>query len=418
MTISFVNSDNKKSLLQKSIVVISENGEFAAQFADMLDGQDTFSATPQIGTLSGMNGAVVDLAKSNDLIIFETSKNQQYDVDSIENIQKNTDCRARVIALTDADISLADARRLTQAGVDEVITSPYDDADVQEQIKRLLSPNALVPYTEHSDGQNRAGKVIAVSKARGGAGATTLAVNIADQLLGRVGFAKKTAKKRVAIVDLDLQFGSIASFLDVEPKDALYRMAQSGTVPDQTFVQQSLVQAKSGISLLTAPQKFAPLDSLTPDQVRAILEELKKDFDYVVVELPAAIVDWVSPVLQAADRLLIATDTAVPSIAQARRMIDFFLEDAINLKIDMIVNGEAKPIFKGGAVKEAENVLERGLNHWIPSDPKAARGALDTGAPLSTVARRSPMTKALAKIARTIATELQTVDRPSANKAN
>ena len=225
-------------------------------------------------------------------------------------------------------------------------------------------------------------------------------MNLADQLLARKGRMKPVPTNSVVIVDLDLQFGAVGSFLDVEPSPALYQMAMDGTEPDATFLEQSVFETESGLSVLSAPAGFAPLDSLRQSQIKALIQNLRTKYDYVVLDLPRALVDWVSPVLEYSDRLYLVTDTTVPSIQQARRLIDFYTEDNLGLQIEIVINHEKKPLVSGRHHTEASKVLERKFRYWLPDDKKAACQAVDCGKPLSQSAARSSLAKAITKIAR------------------
>ncbi|SMY06126.1 AAA family ATPase [Flavimaricola marinus] len=389
----------------KSVAIVSDDEKITSRINGVLGGLSNFSVKNQPGTLAGINGSAIGLAAENDLIIFQTSGSESEDIGAVRAIRRELDRSTKLLAMTPETISLADARRLTNAGVDDVLIFPFDDAEFRDQVKRITQPNQLVVVPEERDTGN-AGRVITIAKSSGGIGATTIAVNLADQFLGRSGVLKKKTKNRVVVVDMDFQFGAIASFLDVEPRDALYNLAIEGTKPDITFLRQSIVKSPSGIDVLTAPARFAPLDGLTSEQVRAIVKLLRAEYDYVVIDLPRALVEWLAPVLEETDRLLLVTDSSVPGIRQSRRLIDFFTEDAINLQIDMVINRERKPLVAKSAHKEAAKVLERPLKHWLPPDPKAARASIDQGAPLSEVARRSHFTKAVAALAQTLTLDL------------
>jgi pilus assembly protein CpaE len=96
--------------------------------------------------------------------------------------------------------------------------------------------------------------------------------------------------------------------------------------------------------------------------------------------------------------MYLVTDSSVPSIRQARRLIDFYTEDNLNLKIDIVIGQEKRPVVKGKHHTEAAKVLERSFEHWLPFDPRAARESVDQGKPLSQVAGRSPLTRAIARL--------------------
>ncbi len=396
-----------KRSVAKSVLLIANDVSVISEIDQVVADIPKHDLETKLGTLSGMNGHAVDFAKSNDLVIFETKGGHFEDLDAMSALRDELDQEVKILAVTKDDITLAEARRITRAGANEILTFPFDREDLRDQVVRLTSPNPLVVVPQPAVPSGTPGVVIAISKSRGGNGSTTVAVNLADQLQGKSGFVKRKIESRVIVVDLDLQFGAVASFLDVDPSDALYRLAEDGTVPDGTFLQQSIVTAKCGLDVLAAPERIAPLHSLTNEQIGAIIESLKAEYDYVIVDLPQALVEWLSPVLEKADRLLLVTDSSVPSVRQARRLIDFFTTDNVALPIEIVVNREKKPVIKGGTAKEAENVLERPLRYWLPKDERTARAAVDRGEPLQAVSGRSTLTKAFGRFAKTLADDVE-----------
>ncbi len=388
-----------------SIVLISNDPQKTSEISAMLAADPSLDFKECAATLSEMNGQASALAGSNDLVIFRTENVTENDIQALENLKLCSNGRAYILALSDGKTTLSDVQRLTRAGVNEVLSDDITTIELQSQIGRFSRALSATDAKQPGSGGNE-GKVICIAQARGGVGATTLAVNLADQLLERTGVLKKTSQNKVALIDLDLQFGAISSFLDLEASDALYQLAVNGDAPDSTFLNQSMKHLNTGLSVLTAPARIAPLEALQKSQVAALLSILKSEFDYVVVDLPHALVEWVAPVLEASDRMLMVTDSSVPSIRQARRLIDFYTEDNLALQIEIVINHEAKPLVMGKHHSEASKVLERPFRHWVPYHPKAAREAVDRGEPLSKAAGGSSLSKGIKRIAKRMICDL------------
>ncbi|MCV2865633.1 AAA family ATPase [Defluviimonas sp. WL0075] len=396
----------------KSILVITPDKAVSQAIGAALGGDPAIKLDTKSSTLTQLNGQAVKFAQEHDFIIFDTDPGNEADIHAIEALAQNRRDGTILLALASGDISLADARKLTRAGVDEVLPYPITGAELTEQLERL--GKKAVPETRSAPG--RIGRVIAVAQARGGSGATTVALNLADALTGKSGFLHKADKHSVALVDFDLQFGTIGSALDLEEQDALLKLAQDGTVPDLRFLEQTMTKLPGGLNVLPAPSKFAPVDALRNDQVAAILDLLRQTNDYVVVDLPRALVSWVEPVIEEADELLIVTDLTVPSVRHARRLMDFFKTVNIGLTVTIVVNREGRPLMRTSVQKEAAAALDSKLEFWLPADDKAARAAVDQGKPLFSVASRSPLTKAIGQLAKAITKALPAAARVGAAK--
>lgn len=379
----------------KSVLLISPDRMVTDAIGSALSGLPGLQMKTEASTLAGLNGKAAQLARGRDIIIFETSEDVESDLDAVRALKAGGQVGGVLLALADGDLPLSRVRALNQAGVDEVLPRPQAGSDVGNRVQQLFERAELAA----TEAAHPRGRVIAVARARGGVGGTTVAVNLANDLVGIPGFLKKRALNRVALVDLDVQFGSVGTLLDLPEQDALLQLALDGALPDGAFLKQALAVLPNGLKVLAAPSKFMPLDSLQPAQIGAILEALRRESDYVVVDLPHALGGWMEPVLKAADELLIVSDSSVPSVRHCRRLIEFFTADNPALPVRVVINREAKSLFSSEQ-KAIRKALDRDLEHWLPLDPRAAKACADHGKPLAAVAPRSGLGKAISRLAR------------------
>ena len=249
----------------------------------------------------------------------------------------------------------------------------------------------------------REGRIILVAKARGGIGATTLAVNLALEMQVQAMKHRGAAGGRVALVDLDIQLGNAGSFLDLADRGGMLALAQLGPEPDAQAVRHAMVRHPSGLSVLAAPATAIPFEAFDVSRISCILDVLAAENDVVFVDLPPALIDWLEPLLARAERVLMVTDLAVPSIVRARRIISLMTEDHPTLPVDIVVAHEKKPFRLGKMHRGAEAALGHPLRHWLPDEARLARQALDRGEPLVQLAPRCRWSKAV----RAMATDLR-----------
>ena len=385
-------TDSKTPLL-----LITSDIDLHNTIQQSLAGKD-FRLTAKHDTLEAMNGTAHPLAASHDVVIFDAEAADETAIAAARDLCGHRAPGAMFIALASDDLPLSKQRELKKIGADEVLPRDTCDSDLVTQLDAWKSRRSMQMPAIWT-GQATEGKIISIAQARGGVGASTLGVNLADALIGKSGMLKKRVKSDVVIVDMDFQFGSIAAQLDVPESDALWRMAMDGTVPDASFVEQAIVKTPSGLSVLTAPSRYGPLNAIKPEQIAGLLDALRKTHDYIIVDLPHALVDWLDPVLSRSDRLLLTTDVTVPSVRATRKLMDFFLAEHPDLAIQLVATQEKKPLVLGSHHRAAMELLERKFDHWVPRDQKAARDALDRGKPLSEVSPRSSLAKAVTRIA-------------------
>ena len=252
------------------------------------------------------------------------------------------------------------------------------------------------------------GRIILVAKARGGIGATTLAVNLALEMQMQAVKHRGPAGGRVALVDLDVQLGNAGSFLDLADRGGMLALAQLGPEPDAQAVRHAMVRHPSGLSVLAAPATAIPFDAFDIKRISCIFDALAAENDLVFVDLPPALINWLDPLLLRAERLLMVTDLAVPSIVRARRIISLLTESRPTLPVDVVVAHERKPFRIGQIHRDAEAALGHPLRHWLPDENKLARQSLDRGEPLVQLAPRCGWSKAVRAMAADLHVSTQT----------
>lgn len=385
----------KRTQMLKSMLVISPDLTVTKAISDAVVAEPGIRLDSELGTIAQMNGKAKSLLSGRDLVLFQTNGADPSELDALRRYAAERHGKTRFIALADESLSFAQVRSLTEAGADEVLPLPTQGGDLGKAISQLGQRTVR-------DGTQ--GHLFAVMQARGGIGATTLAVNLADQLCPPKR-RRVSGSGGVALIDLDLQYGTVGSMLDIPEQDMLFQLALNETIPDANFLDQALVSLPSGLSVLPAPSRIGPVDSLTPEQVKTLFELLRARADYVVADLPHVIVPWLEPVLQQADAILLVSDTTVPAIRHCRRLLDFLASDHPDLPVRVVLNHETRPLFRGTAVREAARALERPLDIWLPHDLRAARAAADRGMPLSRAAGRSALTRAIKRLAKSLSAE-------------
>ena len=357
------------------VLLLARTPAFGARMAEMMDADPTVAGTLRMGVLAdlvlqgGFDWSGVDF------LVFQAQSGNQADLAALSLLAERTQGRVQSVAMFEESLSEVARQVWLDAGaVDALFVAP------------AAPPEPALPAT----GQVGQGQVSMVLRARGGAGASTVATNLAVAL---------AASCKVVLVDFDLQNGTIAPLLDLPDSAEFSRLVQAQAVPDAGFLDRALVAHASGLHVLAAPDVFAPMTALSASVVEALLQQLCARFDHVIVDMPQTVVDWFEPVAARAARAFVVTDTAVPSIKRARRLIEVMTEDHMTLPMVVVVNGEARPLFGRATVTEAARVLDRPLSHWIPADAKAARTARDMGVPLMIGAKRSAAARAFRAMA-------------------
>ena len=207
-----------------------------------------------------------------------------------------------------------------RAGVREIITPGADDVEVAQALTRAGAAAArryAGAATSVQAQQARAprGRVITVMSPKGGAGKTTVATNLATKLAA-------LAPGRVAIVDLDLQFGDVASALGLGPQSTMADAARAEGKLDSTAIKVFLEPHPSGLYALAAPHFPAEADEVSASAAGHIVDIVAGEFSFVVVDTGAGLDEYTLAAIERSDDLVLVCVTDVPSVRGMRKALD------------------------------------------------------------------------------------------------
>lgn len=374
---------------RRAILVISETRGIGEKVAQAIGSEEEFDVDMEPRPIRDLLAEDATEFARYDIVVFEAHPNDEAEMTALRTLRDLCPEKTNFLAITTESLTLAYAKLLMDIRIDEVLPI----ASVLPEYAKSGAGAEPQPQPEVRDGT-----IVTLSSTRGGIGATTLALNMAFALTKLGKRATQAERPRVAVVDLDFQNGTLGSSVDIEDTGAYLSMLKGKRAVDAKLLREAMVPYKDRFDVLPAPVEFAPLESMTSAKITALLAELQAAYDYVILDLPRALTGWIAPILDRTDKMLIVSDTAVPSMRQARRLIDLYTEENAVLPIDIVVSKEKKPFTKSEAVKEAEKLLERPLDIWLPRDTGKARKAGELGQPMLEVARKTAISKPLDEV--------------------
>lgn len=156
------------------------------------------------------------------------------------------------------------------------------------------------------------GKLVAVAGAKGGVGTTVTAVQLA--------LAAQAAGRRVALVDMDLQSGDIASFLDVQFRRSIADLAQINDITPRVL-QEAVFTHQTGLGLLLAPGEGERGEEVSDRAARQVVSALRSRFELVIVDCGTQMTSAGATVVEIADLALLVTTPDVVAVRAAKRMV-------------------------------------------------------------------------------------------------
>ncbi len=296
------------------------------------------------------------------------------------------------------------------AGAREFLMKPFSGDEFSTSIKRVHERELVRREQQHTAPGAFAStpavqaaesvedhQVIAVFSPKGGAGCTTLATNLALAL-------RRETNQRVALVDANLQFGDVGVLLNLNPKNKSVLDAVEGGEPDRDIIESVMVEHSSGVRVLLAPPSPEGADLVTAAFLRKIVDMLRQNHDWVVVDLPSGLNDHTLGILDAADQIMVVAALEITTIKNVR----LFLEVADQLdyersKIRLVINRSDSS--QGIRIGDVEASIRRTIDGTIVSDGRLAVLAVNRGVPFVVSHPESPLARDVIKLARTLAGE-------------
>ncbi|MEX1236137.1 MAG: AAA family ATPase [Roseovarius sp.] len=309
--------------------------------------------------------------------------------------------KIKVILIAD-DVTPAALHSLLRQGADEFVPYPLPEGELQAAIERMRKPAEPAPTVSSTPRANGGdGVILGVHGLAGGTGATTLAVNLAWELAS----ASKDKAPRVCIIDMGLQFGSVSTFLDLPRREAVFEMWSDTETMDEDIFKQALVSYQDRLWVLTAPPEMLPLDMISPEDVTRVLDQARKHFDYVIVDMPTTLVQWTETVLCAAQIYFATLEMDMRSAQNTLRVKRALKAEDLPLeRLRYCMNRAPKFTDMSGKsrVKRMAESLEISIELQLPDGGKAVGQGADHGLPLAKAAPKNPLRKEIAKLAASI----------------
>lgn len=277
-------------------------------------------------------------------------------------------------------------RTLIGLGLQDYLVKPLQAADFAATLQR--AGRSASADTDAA----KAGRITAVVGARGGVGATSVAINLAWLLAHE-------HKRRVALVDLDLFFGTCGLALDLDLGRGFREALENPARIDGLFIERAMIRESDNLFVLSGEEALDYSISYDASAIELLTDHLRRDFQHVVVDLPRFASRTQISMLTAPASLLIVADPSLGSMRDTQRLIAFTKKAAPSSEIIVALN-------RVGAQKAAELArrdFEKGIGAkvdvLVPDDGKAFAACVGSGKTLPKVANGSKAARALRQLA-------------------
>jgi pilus assembly protein CpaE len=368
--------------------------------------QDTFSVRLEIknqdvrkgveDAISSVEGFHVAQRSDNpshaDILIFEIGSDLGKEFQLIHSLQNLGTVNEVFLTSRHSDPTVL--VQAIRAGAKEFFSQPVKVEEIRQALERFKQRQGKSKV----ETQPRKGHIIDVIGAKGGVGTTTIAVNLA------VSLTKTADPPSVALIDMNLLFGEIPLFLDIEPTYHWSEIAKDISRLDSTFLMSILSRHSSGLYLLPSAGQLDGHHIATPGIMERLLHLIQTVFDFAVIDAGHHMDDLSLKIYEMSDIVLLVSVLSLPCLANANRLLKSLHGLGYPLeKTRVVINRYLKnPEI---SLKDAEESIKRKVFGTIPNDYRTTMSAINQGNPVCQAAPRKPVAKGIYELAATLSKE-------------
>lgn len=353
--------------MEMKVMLVSKQDAFINKMRQLINADDIVIAADAPGGATAME-KIENITP--DILIINSGRNDTEALNLAERITQN---RPRIfVILVVEDLSVETLQAANAAGVHNVITMPENSKEICDYIRMIhtAESNRLAALTENTQ-VTWISKCITVFGSKDGLGKTSVATNLAIKLAEH--------RRKVALVDLDLEFGDVHTFMDINPKDTIAELAQDFYSPTIDAIRSYMTVHPSGVHVLCAPKSPEYADVVSAECVSTILSLLRSYYDFVIIDTASNFSEVTLTAIESASTVLMLTGMDVSTLKNSKAALSVLESLKQNSKVRVVVNRamEGSTI----TVDDVMRVVEAPMAAYIPNDYNTAVSALNRGEP-------------------------------------
>ncbi|MGD9384662.1 MAG: AAA family ATPase, partial [Desulfobacterales bacterium] len=238
----------------------------------------------------------------SDLLVFELGDQTEEEFLYVQDLVNSGDVGEVFFVSSHSDQAVL--RRAIRIGAREFFNVPIENQEIKHALESFKGRKEKAKKGETF----KDGKIINVIGSKGGVGTTTVAVNLA------VSLAEKKDVESVALIDMNLLFGEIPLFLDIDPKYNWSEITKNISRLDSTFLKNILSVDASGVCVLPSPSYLSKQNMATPAIMERLLLVMRRMFDFVIIDGGQSLGDMSLKIIELSDTVLLISILSLPCL--------------------------------------------------------------------------------------------------------
>jgi pilus assembly protein CpaE len=366
---------------------------------------DDASGTLISGVLTGVGYTVDTVADADEafpkvaqhqLAIIDVVGGTKSGVDVCREIRSTPSLAAIPVLCVGQSDDVEERIRFLEAGADDVMAKPFDARELEARVEALLlrfqrSKDMTAVVSNDGLTMTRQRRTVAVHSPRGGVGTTTIATNVAM-------VAARQKPDRVVLVDLHLQFGQVATHLNLDVKQSLADVARDdAAMREPELLRTYASRHDSGLHVLAAPTSPELAELITAAHVDRILTTLLESYESVVIDAGSWLDERTMTAFEHAETVILAVCPEIGALKALHSLLDYLNEaGSVAAKSTFVLNNQfGREILK---LRDVESALGTKVAIELPYDPFLYLKAVNEGVPIVLGAPRSPAADRLTKL--------------------
>lgn len=378
-----------------NVLAITENIQILESVNATFKDEGDFQILDNTSLVDGIETAVAKLQPQLILLDFDYKKEESYNL--IDKIATDFPAVAVVVILPEEKVQLTD--KIILAGARAFILSPFITKNLLSTSRRVveLLKRNYPTLTQQDMGIAQPKKpknTFTVFSPKGGAGTTTIAVNLAIAL-------RQSIKEPVLLVDGKHLFGHLTLMLNLRTANSMTDLISHAGMLDQHLINQVVVDHVSGIKVLPSPVTVTEGQGIRPDDLYKVILGLQTSFPVIVIDGGNSLNENTVTYMDASDRIILLLNPNLASVRDTKQFIDVCKSLSYPPeKVILVLNnyGHKSDIRK----EEIEGILRQKVAAVIPSDENFVISSLNEGVPVLLKNPHHPISKAIQDFAKLI----------------